>query len=153
MELLETIDDILEQEIHILPKDSKVKTEFSFDEMLFNRMANFIINLDPDSLSEDQVQEIIDMIEELEVEFDEEGIEEIKTPRLAKRTAANKNQYSKKWYRTNKNSIKRRKAKMARSSQGRKRAIKKGRMARIGKTATGRRKVRYHRRKRSQEEK
>jgi len=154
MELLETIDDILEQEDHILPKGStKVNTEFSFDELLFNKMANFIINLDPDSLSDDQLQEIIDMIEELEVEFDEEGIEEIKTPRLAKRTAANKNQYSKKWYRTNKNSIKRRKAKMARSSQGRKRAIKKGRMARIGKTATGRRKVRYHRRKRSQEEK
>ena len=31
MELLETIDDILEQEDHILPKGStKVNTEFSF---------------------------------------------------------------------------------------------------------------------------
>jgi hypothetical protein len=154
LELIEIIDDILEQEDHILPKSTKVNNEFSFDELVFNKMANFIINLDPDSLNDNQLQEIIDMIEKLEVEFDDdEGIEEVKTPKFAKRTAANKNQYSKKWYRTNKNSIKRRKAKMSRSSQGRKRVKMKERLAKIGKTATGRRKVRYHRRKRSQEEK
>lgn len=142
MELLKTIDDILEQETHILPPKDK-NTEFSFDEMLFNKMANFIINLDPDSLSENQVQEIIDMIEELEV------IEE--AARLAKMTTSNKNQYSKKWYRTNKDSIKKRKDKMARSSQGRKRAKMKGKLSRIGRTATGRRKVKYHRRVRDKE--
>ena len=151
MKLLEVIDDILEQENNILPKgDTKVKSEFTFDEKLFNKMANFIINLDPDNLSNNQVQEIINMIEKLEVEFDN-NIDEIRKPKLARRTPADKNQYSKKWYRTNRNEIKRRKAKLSRSSQGRKRARMKERLAQLGKTATGRKKVRYHRRKKAKE--
>jgi hypothetical protein len=152
MDLLETIDDILEQEDSILPRDAtKVKTEFTFDEQMFSKMANFIINLNPDGLTDDQVQEVINMIEKLEVEVDE--IQEVRKPKMAKRTLATKNQASKKWYRKNKTNIKRRKAKFRRSSEGRKRLMKKERMARQGRTATGRKKVRYHRRVRSDREK
>jgi hypothetical protein len=148
MDLLETIDDILEQEDKMLPKDStKVSLDFSFDERMFSKMANFIINLDPDSLNDTQVQEVINMIEKLELENDEEeDIKEVRKPRLAKRTTATKNQASKKWYRANRTRIKRRKAKFRRSSEGRKRANKKERLAKQGRTPTGRRKVRYHRR-------
>ena len=73
MDLLETIEDILEQENTILPKgDTKVKLDFSFDESMFDRMANFIINLDPDSLDDTQVEQVINMIEKLEIESGEE---------------------------------------------------------------------------------
>lgn len=152
MNLLETIDDILEQEDSVLPKKSKVKLDFSFDEKMFSKMANFIINLDPDDLSDSQVQEVINMIEELETENKEEEIQEVRNPKLAKRTSAIKNQASKKWYRANKTQIRRRKAKFRRSSEGRKRSQAKERLARQGRTATGRKKVRYHRRIRSDRE-
>ena len=142
MKLLEKIDDVLEQENHILPKKAtKVKSEFSFDELIFNKMANFIINLDPDSLDDDQLQEVMNMIEKLEIETVQED-------RLARKTLQPKNQYSKKWYRANKTEIKRRKDKFARSSEGRKRARKEGKLARIGKTATGSRQVKYNSRQR-----
>ena len=114
---------------------------------MFNKMANFIINLDPDSLTDEQVENVINLIEKLEVEIDE--VDEVRNPRLAKRTLAGKNQYSKKWYRKNRTSIKRRKARFRRSSEGRKRMKAKERLARQGRTATGRKKVRYHVRKRS----
>ena len=138
MELFEKIDDILEQENHILPKKAtKVKSEFSFDELMFNKMANFIINLDPNDLNDDQIQEVINMIEKLEIEI-------VQEERLARKTLQPKNQYSKKWYRANKTEIKRRKEKFARSSEGRKRSRREGKLAKIGKTATGRRQVKYN---------
>lgn len=147
MNLLDTIDDILEQEDNILPKKKELeKIDFSFDEKIFSRMADFIINLDPDSLEDDQVETVIDLIDDLEMDA-EEDIQEVKNPKLAKRTPATKNQYSKKWYRKNRIEIKRRKAKFKRSAEGRKRINKRERLARQGRTATGRRKVRYHVRK------
>ena len=153
MELLEVIDDILAQESNILSKkDTKVKSDFAFDENIFSKMANFIINLNPDNLSDSQVQQVIGMIEKLEVEADDVGDEElteVKRAKMAKRTLATKNQYSKKWYRKNRTSIKRRKSKFRRSGEGRKRIMKKQRLAKQGRTATGRKKVRYHVRKKS----
>ena len=151
MKLLETTEDVLDQENYILPKVEK-EQELTDDEKLFNRMADFIINLNPDNLSEEQVDEIMDFIEYLEEEYDDD-IQEVRTARLARRTPQDKNQYSKRWYRKNRNAIKRRKAKLARSSHGRKRAKMRERLKKIGKTATGRRKVRYHKRKKAKEEK
>lgn len=148
MRLLEVIDDVLEQEDNILPRDNtKVKSDFSFDDEMFSKMANFIINLNPDDLSDSQIEEVIDMIEKLEVEVD--SVDEVRTPKLARRTLAGKNQASKKWYRKNRTQIKRRKAKFRRSSEGRKRIKSKERLAKQGRTPTGRKKVRYHVRKRS----
>lgn len=150
MNLFEKIDDVLEQEANILPKKDteNFDIDFSFDEEMFVRMANFIVNLDPDALTDDQVEMVLGMLDDLEME-DMEEIEELKKPRLARRTSATKNQYSKKWYRKNRQHVKRRKAKFRRSSEGRKRANKRERLSRQGKTPTGRKKVRYHVRKRS----
>lgn len=149
MDLLETIEDVLEQENNILAKsETKVKSEFAFDETMFNKMANFIINLDPESLNDQQVENIINMIENLEVETDDD-IQEVRNPRLARRSAVTKNAYSKKWYRKNRSKIRKRKKRFKRSSEGRKRMKMKDRLAKQGRTPTGRRKVRYHVRKRS----
>jgi hypothetical protein len=148
MDLLETIDDILEQEKSILPKDkTKTKVNFEFDENMFDKMANFIINPDPDSLSDSQVESVINMIEELEVDVEE--LDELRKPKMAKKTVSTENQYSKRWYRKNRTNIKRRKAKFRRSSEGRKRLMKKKKLAKMGRTPTGRKKVRYHVRKKS----
>jgi hypothetical protein len=145
MELIDVIDDILEQENTILPKkETKVNTDFVFDEMLFDRLANFIVNLNPDNLSDEQIEEVINIIEKLEVEIDGE-IEEGRM--LAKRTLATKNQLSKKWYRKNKTKVKNHKERLKRSSEGRKRLAMKKRLK--NRTPTGRNKVQYHRRVRS----
>lgn len=160
MSILDTIDDILAEEDSILPKRvQKEETKFSFDDEIFSRMANFIINLEPDDLSDGQVEDVIDMISDLEVDDDEiesqgedkgEGeIKEVRKPKLARRTLATKNQASKKWYRKNRTKIRRRKSRFKRSSEGRKRLKAKERLARQGRTPTGRKKVRYHRRVRS----
>lgn len=149
MNLLETIDDILEQEDNILPKiETDVKVDWTFDEEMFSKMATFIINLDPEKLSDSQLEEVLIFIDKLEMDA-KEDIKELKTPKLAKRTPAGKNQYSKKWYRKNRTEIKRRKKKFKRSSEGRKRQKARVRLGRQGRTATGRKKVRYHVRKRS----
>jgi len=149
MDLFDKIDDILEQEANILPPkgETDVELDFSFDEEMFDRMANFIVNLDPDRLDDTQLEKVINMIEDLEPEVEE--VDELRKPKLAKRTNAVKNQYSKKWYRKNRTHVKRRKAKFKRSSEGRKRANKRERLSRQGRTPTGRKKVRYHVRKRS----
>lgn len=145
MNLFDKIEDILEQEDYILPKDTTPKVDYSFDEELFFKLADFIINLDPEKLSDSQVESVLEIIDELE----DEDIQEVRTPKLAKRASAMKNQYSKKWYRKNRAEIKRRKKKFRRSSEGRKRGKARERLARQGRTATGRKKVRYHVRKRS----
>jgi len=148
MNLFDKIDDILEQENNILPKGkTKVDTSFSFDEKIFSKMANFIINLEPDKLTDSQIEEVIDMIEKLEVEV--EDIQEEGNPKLARMSTSTKNQASKKWYSTNKTQIKKRKERLKRSSEGRKRLRTKERLESQGRTSTGRRKVKYHVRKRS----
>ena len=149
MELFDKIDEILEQEDMVLPKGStKVKTEFTFDEKLFNKMANFIINLDPDKLTDTQLEGVINMIDGLQIELDDLQEKE----GMAKKSTLSKNQYSKKWYRSNKTEIKRRKQKFRRSSEGRKRAKMRRLNSRRGKTATGRNKVQYNKRVRSDRE-
>jgi hypothetical protein len=151
MDFYRKLDIVLEQKIP--PKkegDTKVKLDYNFDEDLFSKMANFIVNLDPDSLSDEQLDFVIDFINDLEVQTGEE-IQEVSNPRMAKITNPTKNAASKKWYRQNRLHVKKRKKKFYRSAEGRKRLKKKERMERMGKTATGRRKVRYHVRQRDKD--
>jgi hypothetical protein len=155
MELIEVIDIFEQEKNNVLPKgkSTKVNQDFSFDEKIFSKMANFIINLEPENLSDSQLEYVINMIEMLEVENDDIDNEDIKegegNPKLAKRSLSTKNQSSKIWYRKNRNKIKKRKERLKRSSQGRKRIISKDRLERQGRTPTGRRNVKYHVRKKS----
>ena len=143
MDLFDKIDDIMEQEDHILPKkDIPKKLDMTFDEGIFNKMANFIIKLNPDMLSDSQLEFVINMIEDFELEVNEAS-------RLSNKSTVGKNNASKKWYRENKTEIKQRKEKLKRSFKGRKKERSKERLEKTGKTATGRKKSRYHVRKRS----
>lgn len=138
MDLLEKIEDIIEQENNIISvDDKKIKPEFTFDEKIFNRLANFVFNLDPDSLNDDQLQEVMGIIEDIETNFEE--IKEQGNPRLANRSTVGKNNASKKWYRENKSRVKKKKKEFERSSKGRKKQKEK-----IEKQGKETRKSKYH---------
>lgn len=139
MNLFEKIDDVLDQENSILPK-RKIKMEqiVSFDERMFSRIVEFIIDLNPDLLTVNQVQEVINIIEEIE----NYNINE--SPRLANRSSVLKNNASKKWYRENKHRVKNKKEEFERSKEGRKKS--KNKEKNKGKED---RKSKYHTRKKS----
>lgn len=114
---------------------------------LFERMADFIIELDPDSLSDNQLQEVMDIIDDMEVisntedDEDEDIVDEV---RLAKRTSAQSRLKAKSYYRKNKSKIKIKKKKFKKSAAGKARARKTKIMGASGRTATGRKKTQYH---------
>lgn len=118
---------------------------FKTDDELFEEMANFIISLEPDQLNDKQLEKILDIMEELDVEpfFDEIEDEDVSEIRLAKKTKKIKKIKAKKYYRRNKSKIKKRRKMFKRSAKGRLRKKKSIRLAKVGKTATGRKKVRY----------
>lgn len=146
MNIFDKIDYIMEQEDKVLPKGStKVNLDYNFDDKLFDRMANFIINLEPESLSDDQLGEVINMIDSLEVDVDD--IQEGRM--LAQKSKLSKNQYSKKWYRKNRSRIKDRKKRFKKNAEGRKMKRMKEIRGRSGRTSTNRKKLQYNRRIRS----
>lgn len=139
--LLETIDDIIDNEGSILPKkDKEIKN--NLDEELFNQITDFIMNLEPESLKYNQLVEIINILNEIE-----DNINESVNPKLANRSTQGKNQYGKKWYKKNKNRIKKNKEKFKRSAEGKKEKEMKDK--KNYKTPTGRTKSLYHVRKKS----
>jgi len=145
MDLFDKIDDILEQKDYEVPKKFQdKKVEFKDDEELFNRMARFIFDLNPDVLSDEQIKKIEDIIDTIEiVDKDEEKIEELKNSRMS---TAGKNSYAKKWYRMNKHKVKKRREQFRRSAEGKKREKNKDKNAERGRNKSGGAKLNYHRR-------
>ena len=115
-------------------------TKFNIDEDLFDRMLDFIVDLDPEILSDEQLDEVNLILDDLEIEG--EDVSEVK---FAQRTSADRRRKSKQYYRKNKSKIKRKKKVFQRSAEGRKRKKVAGRMAKANKSPTGRRKVRHRR--------
>lgn len=115
---------------------------FKTDKELFERMLNFISDMDPEQLDEKQLDTVLDILESLEPTDDEDEIDEVKK---AKRSSAEKKRLAKQYWRKNKAKIKRKRAKFKKSAAGKQRKRKAKIMAKSGKTATGRRKVSYHR--------
>lgn len=113
----------------------------SFDENLFERALNFIVNLDPEILDYDELMEAEEILSNLETLDEEIGVDEVK---IAKKSSVEKKRLSRQYYRKNRQKVKLKRKKFTKSAEGKKRLRKKGVMARSGKTATGRRKVRYH---------
>jgi len=130
----ELIDTYINTVSSIIPGNT-----FDIDENLFERMINFIIELDPDSLSDEQLDEANSIIEDLETA----GKEEVSEVKFATRSSVDKRRKSKSYYRKNKSKIKRKKKVFNKSALGRKRKKLKIRMAKQNKSATGRRKVRH----------
>ena len=140
------------------------------DEKLFADMANFLIDLDPEVLSFDQLQKMVEIFNNMESEADKveeninlgistigykcpEGEEWDKVQRKcvkvneevkAKKTAISDKQYASSYYRQKKQAIKKKKNDLERSIEGKKRNRMKPIMAKGRKTPTGRHKVTYH---------
>jgi hypothetical protein len=137
MDLIGKIQNILEQEEE---KDIDLFGDVEDEEeRLFVRMAEFIVGLEPDDLSDDDLETALNIIEDLEDFFGEE-LEEARP--MAGKASAQKKSYARKWYRMSKNKIKRRKEKFNRSAEGRKRLSNKEKNK--NRTPTGKRKERYH---------
>jgi len=114
--------------------------DVEYDEKLFERTLNLIIDLDPEILDEEQLGEIESILSNIEL-YGEDDITEV---RLAKKSTAEKRRMSKGYYRRNKAKVKLKRKKFKRSAEGKKRKRKTKLMGKSGKTATGRKKVRYH---------
>jgi hypothetical protein len=120
--------------------DGMFGTKPIFEEEMFDKMFHFIVSLDPDQLSEEQSSDIMEMIEDIEIEY--EGVNEDgsmdEAPKRVKRDrgAARKRAKS---YRKNKSQRKRAAKKYRKSARGKQMAKKSARMAKRGKTATGKR--------------
>jgi hypothetical protein len=114
-----------------------------FEEEMFERMFGLLTSLDPEQLSEEQAGEVMSIVEDVELEYDgidEEELDEIQRVRhdvvgLRK---------ERKYYRKNKAALRREALRYKKSSRGRLMAKKAAKMAKLGKTATGRRKRMYY---------
>jgi len=116
--------------------EPKPEVTFVSDEELFNRMADFITDLDPDILTDEQLNIAIGILDDIEVLVDDDSIEE--AARKAKSSLASKKTYGRQWYRKNKTKVKTQKKKMQKSAEGRKRERAEDRMKKGNKTPTGR---------------
>ena len=127
------------------------------DEMqndLFDKMADFILELDEELLTDEQQDVYGEILEDLgydeddldddEDDFDDDDLDNIDEIRMAHRTSAKDRMKSKAYLRKNNQKVKRKKKKFKKSAAGKRRLIKKKKMAGRNKTATGRKKVRYH---------
>jgi len=137
--------------------DGMFGTKPVFEEAMFDKMFNFITSLDPEQLSEEQSYDVMDIIEEIELEYegvdeseeyddldddlDEEILDEV-APKRVKRDRMARRKRSKA-YRRNKSKRKMAVKRYRKSARGKQMAKKAKRNARRGKTATGRRIRKY----------
>jgi len=128
MDILEAID------VLVMQPDLKIQS----NDELFNKMANLIIGLEPDNLSDRQLDKVLEIIEDFE--DSEELEEEVK----AKKETIGKKAYASKYYNQNKNKMKKKKIELERSIEGKKRNRMKPIMAKGRKSPTGRHLVSYH---------
>lgn len=113
--------------------------DMEFDDIIFDRLMNFIMELDPEILSDEQLEEISDILDNIEMHG-----EEVSELKRAKRSPPEKKKLSRRFWRRNKQKIKKKRAKFKKSAEGRKRKRKKTRMAKSNKTPLGRRKITYN---------
>lgn len=127
--------DILEQiDVLVMQPDLKIQT----NNPLFDKMANLIIGLEPDNLTDRQLDKVLEIIEDFE------DAEELEEEVKAKKTTVTKKQYAGKYYRKNKNKMKKKKKELERSITGKTRERMKPIMSKSRKSPTGRHKVTYH---------
>ena len=109
------------------------------DEDVFSKMANLIMNLDPESLSTEQLSIVMNIIEDMESQDD---IEE--SLLKSKKSKPSHNRYSKKYYSLNKTKVNNKKAQVKKSLDGKTKEKKKVIMGKSNRTASGRKKTRYN---------
>jgi len=129
MNIIEQIDTIL----------GNPTIQWDTDENLFMKMADFIIDLDPEMLDDKQIQEVMDIIDLLDVP----DVTEVK---LAGKSSTDKKNYSRRYTRKNKTKIQSTKEKFKKSAEGKKRKRNKKRLSNHNLTPTKQRTTKYHRR-------
>lgn len=107
------------------------------DDPIFTKMANFVLSLDPNKLTNEQIETIVDIVEDLDFEKKNEEVK-------AKKELTSKKQYASTYFRKNKGTIKKKKIELNRSIEGQKRNRMKPIMSKQRKTPTGRHKVSYN---------
>lgn len=113
--------------------------EIKSDEKIFAEMANFLISIEPDQLTDDQLQKMVEIFTNMESEADQIE-EEIKAGKETK----TKKMYAASYYRGKKQTIKKKKVELKRSLKGKTRERMEPIMLRGRKTPTGRHKVTYN---------
>lgn len=136
MSVLNKIDKKLNEQFDYMVTEPEWKVVS--DERVFTEMANLIMSLEPDQLDDIQMQKVIDIFNEMQAEAELD--EEVK----AKRSSTKAKQYLKKYYRTQKVSMKKKKKEFDQSIKGKVRKKKEPIMAKGRKTPTGRHKVEYN---------
>jgi hypothetical protein len=112
-----------------------------FEEEVFDRMFEFITSLNPDQLSEDQASEVVSIVEDVELEYDgiDEDYDDLDEAKLKVRHNKAEMRARRLAYKKAKAARKMAARKYKKSAQGRLMLKKAARMAKSGKTATGRR--------------
>lgn len=121
--------------------------EIDKTQQLFDRMADIIVSLDPDYLTDIQLEEVMNILQDIEFSDESEVSEQAsgRKYKLASKSNPQTRQYARKYYRKNRIKIRKKKVLFKRSAEGRKRKRIMQRMSKQHKTPTGRRKVRYRR--------
>ncbi len=127
MELLRKINVLIEQDGFNVDSDDPI----------FTKMANFVLSLDPNKLTNEQIKQVVDIVEDLDFEKKNEEVK-------AKKELTSKKQYASTYFRKNKVTIKKKKIELNRSIEGQKRNRMKPIMSKQRKTPTGRHKVSYN---------
>jgi len=133
MDILEAIDSFVG-----IPKIQGL----DLNQELFDRLVNFILNLNPEVLTDKQLEKVAEIIDDLRTEDELEEAKGDARP-LAGKSSVDKKMYSRKYGRMNRVKIRKKARELKRSIEGRKRK----RMGKInkkkGKTPTGRDEVNY----------
>jgi len=108
-------------------------------QVMFNRAINFLLAIDPEILTDKQLEDLMNIISS--IEFLGGGMEEAKR---AKKSLATIKQYSRSYYRKNKISLKGKKERVKNTVDGRKRKKNKKKNAKAKKTPSGRSQIIYN---------
>jgi hypothetical protein len=112
---------------------------WNMDENIFGRMANLIMNLDPETLSTEQLGIVMSIIEDMEAQDDLE-----ESMLKSKKSTMSHNRYSKTYYSLNKTKINNKKAQVKKSLDGKEKEQKEEIMKKSNRTPTGKKKTRYN---------
>lgn len=116
------------------------------DSDIFERMVDFLIDLEPEQLTENQLGILIDILEDMEITYEplEDEIEEATIRRRRKRTKPSEKRERRQYYRRHRAQIKRKVKRYKKSAKGRRMKKLAKRMAKRGKTATGKRRTKFY---------
>jgi hypothetical protein len=114
------------------------EVDVEFDDEVINQMLEFMMDIEPDQLSEDQADELLEILD-FWTEPDEEKEELTELMRKKKRIDPTERRKRRKLYRRTKAKVKRKLKKYRRSARGKLMKRKSKRMGKRGRTATGKR--------------